>query len=269
MFDVTTESTPAAQALRAKMRAFYDSITNYDAFAETNDLGPFWKPILAEIRERTARGRCRVLEFGAGRTGFAAKLGPLRASVDFHVQDITGVNAEHLRSVADEVWIGELATLTGPYDVIFSTFVWEHLPNPRESLTRLLGLLSPGGCLILASPRYDLPGYVPPSARRLDKRSQWLLSAWLAWRRARVMLGAKPDFFVHGEPACLHGPWFRDADAIHWVSRFDLQHLAPDHRIDTLRVPSYGLKSRLWASCALLFVRIEPERAKRGDARGA
>jgi len=38
MFDVTTESTPAAHALRAKMRAFHDSITNYDAFAETNDL---------------------------------------------------------------------------------------------------------------------------------------------------------------------------------------------------------------------------------------
>ena len=256
MFDVTTENTRAAEELRARMRRFYDSVPDYDAFAETNDLGPFWRPVLAEVRARSTAGVCRVLEFGAGRSGFAAKLGALRPNVEFHVQDITAVNAEHLREVADHVWIGELGQVSGCYDVIFSTFVWEHLPNPRQSLTQLLALLAPNGCLILASPRYDVPGYVPPSARRLAKRSQWLLSAWLAWRRARVLFGASPDFLVHSEPACLHGPWFRDADAIHWVSRFDLRHLEGDYRIESLRIPTVGLKSRLWARFALLFVRI-------------
>lgn len=256
MFDVTTEKSQAAQELRSRMRRFYDSVPNYDAFAETNDLGPFWRPILAEVRARAETGGCRVLEFGAGRSGFAMKLGALRPRVEFHVQDITGVNAEHLRTMADHVWIGDLGQITGRFDVIFSTFVWEHLPNPRESLGKLLELLSPDGCLILASPRYDLPGYVPPSARRLGKRSQWLLSAWLTLRRARVALGADPDFLVHSEPACLHGPWFRDADAIHWVSRFDLRHLEPAYRIESLKIPTFGLKNRLWARFALLFVRI-------------
>jgi SAM-dependent methyltransferase len=256
MFHVTTENAPAAQELRTRMRRFYDSVPNYDAFAETNDLGPFWRPILAEVRARAESRRCRVLEFGAGRSGFATKLGSLRPNVEYHVQDITGVNAEHLGAMADQVWIGELGQITGHFDVIFSTFVWEHLPNPRESLAKLLALLSPDGCLILASPRYDLPGYVPPSARRLEKRSQWLLSAWLTLRRARVALGAKPDFLVHSEPACLHGPWFRDADAIHWVSLFDLRHLERDYRIERLKLPTFGPKHWLWARFALLFVRI-------------
>ena len=65
MFDVTSEETPVGHALRARMRRFYDSITDYDAFAETNELGVFWEPILAEVRARIPRGRCRVLEFGA------------------------------------------------------------------------------------------------------------------------------------------------------------------------------------------------------------
>lgn len=263
-FAIASEDSRSASELRTRMQAFYDSVEGYDAFAETNRLEAFWEAITGEVSARCNSEKCRILEFGAGRTGFGAYLGELRSRVEFHVQDVTRVNEDHLRGVADKVWINDLKDIAGEFDVIFSTFVWEHLCNPRGTLMHLLQLLSPAGCLVLASPRYDVPGYVPPSARRLSRRLRALLSAELLWRRARVVLGARPDFLIHCQPACLNGPWYRDADAIHWVSRYDLKLIEPEYEVETLRIPTHGWKHWLWARLIVLFVRIQ----RRGVARG-
>jgi SAM-dependent methyltransferase len=256
-FDVANEESAAATLLRGRMKNFYDSITNYDAFSEASQQRAFWGPIVTEIEARAGSERCRVLEFGAGRTGFAEFLGSLRSRVEFHVQDVTVANRDYLDGQAERVWIGDIEQIEGQFDVIFSTFVWEHLASPKRALLHLLKLLTPTGCLVLASPRYDVPGYIPPSARRLDRAKRFALSAWLAWRRLRVLLGARPDFLIHYAPACLSGPWFRDADAIHWVSRFDLKMVEPSFEVRTLRIPTNGIKHYLWARAALLFVRIQ------------
>jgi SAM-dependent methyltransferase len=265
MFSLTTENTAVAAALARRMREFYEAIADYDAYAESSQQPVFWAPIKRELEQRAARGLpSRVLEFGAGRTGFPAYLGPLRAKVEFHVQDITERNREDLAQKADKLWFEPLERLEGAYDVVFSTFVWEHLSRPRASLHALLRLLAPGGTLYLASPRYDLPGYVPPSARHLTRARQLALASWLSARRLRVALGGAPDFLLHAAPACLSVPWFRDADAIHWVSRFDLRLLEPEYRIEDIDVPVSGLKQWVWAKFALLFVRI-----RRREAAGA
>jgi SAM-dependent methyltransferase len=257
LFQVSSEDSPSIATLRERMRNFYDSITSYDAFSEASQQRAFWGPILEEIRLHSASGRCRVLEFGAGRTGFGTYLGDLRPRIEFHVQDVTVANRDYLTHEADRVWIGDIDQVSGTFDVIFSTFVWEHLSSPKRSLNHLLRLLAPNGCLVLASPRYDLPGYVPPSARRLGGKDRLALSAWLTWRRMRVALGARPDFLIHYAPACLNGPWYRDADAIHWVSRFDLKMVEPAFEVRTLRIPTSGIKHYLWARAALLFVKIQ------------
>lgn len=262
MFGLTDEDTLAADTLRRRMHDFYSSIEDYDAFAESSQQPVFWDPIKRELEERARGGaRSRVLEFGAGRTGFSEFLGPLRANVEFHVQDITERNRDELARKADKLWFEPLEQLAGAYDVIFSTFVWEHLSRPRASLFALLDLLAPGGSLYLASPRYDLPGYVPPSARHLTRARQLALSTWLSARRLRVALGGAPEFLLHSSPACLSRPWFRDADAIHWVSRLDLRAVEPDYRVEDIDVAATGLKQWVWSRFALLFVRIRKREA--------
>lgn len=256
--DFCDENDPRARELSARMTSFYAQVENYDAFSESSHLPQFWAPILASIRLAVARhGQCRVLEFGAGRTGFAGSLADLRSKVVFEVQDISPQNLGYLRGVADRVHIDDVLAMGDSYDVVFSTFAWEHVTRPGAILKHLLALLGPRGRLFIACPRYDFPFYLSPSARRLPRAKRLLVACWLAWRRALTLLTGRAAFILHVEPAALHGPWFRDSDAVHWASLWDLQCALPDGwRLKRLRVPAAGLPGRFWERYLLLFVEI-------------
>lgn len=260
---ITTEGNPQTSVLRARLDRFYDEAKRYSDFQlDRNDKPEFWKPVRERIGQIVAdRGSCRVLEFGAGRTGFGSSLGALRDRVTFTAQDVTPRNRPHLESQADSVFIGDVRGLDGPFDVVFSTFVWEHVSHPESTLKHLLVQLSPGGSLFLASPRYDMPGYIPPSARHYGTASRSLLSCWLTVRRVRTLVLGRPAFLVHTDPAALNGPWFRDADAVHWASLFDLKAaVPPGFRLERLRLQASGWKRRIWERWLLLFVRIDRDR---------
>lgn len=259
---IVDENDPQVTALRSRLDEFYATTAVYDDFKVVNFKPEYWQAVKDRAVEAIARrGECRVLEFGAGCTGIDDFLGELRSRVRFHVQDVTPQNAEYLRAHADEVHIGDLLSLdlAGGFDVIFSTFVWEHVSHPRATLERLLGMLAPGGALIIACPRYDVPLYVPPSARHYGRGRQLAISLWLSWQRLMTMLGGRSRFYVHADPAVLNGPWYRDADAIHWPSLFDLRRAMPrGYRVRRLTMPMAGggWKKRLWARALLLFVEI-------------
>ncbi len=252
------ESDPIVADVRRRLDEFYSTTTTYESFEAPSEKPDFWGPIREDIaRHVAAGGRARVLEFGAGRTTFPAFLGELRSRVDFHAQDVATQNEAYLRERADRVHIGDLAALDGPYDVIFSTFVWEHVTTPRATLGELFRLLAPGGRLYIACPRYDFPGYISPSARHYPRAVRLRLACALALRRIRVILGGRAAFLIHADPSVFHRPWYRDADAIHWASAYDLRRaLPPGARLDTLGVPRATLKGRLSARFLLLFVRI-------------
>jgi len=257
MFSCTNEDSATAAALRRRMSQFYSAVEDYTAFAKSSSHPAFWEPIKKEIAERVRQGkRCRVLELGAGRTGFADSLGPLRTQVEFHAQDITDRNRDYLVRHADKVFFQSVEEIEGSYDVVFSTFAWEHVGRPRATLSACLRLLASGGSLYIVSPRYDFPGYIPPSARHYTKARQAALAMWLAARRLRVALGGGPAFLVHAEPACLSRPWYRDADAIHWVSRLDLRAVGREYQVEDIDLPASSWRQRAWQKCALLFVRI-------------
>lgn len=258
-----TEDDRRAIGLQARLARFYDTTKDYDAFQEPNYKPDFWTPIREEVRRVVARSsRCVVLEFGAGKTRFGDFLEELRASTEFHVQDVTAQNRRHLESQADEVHIGSVQDLRGRYDVIFSTFVWEHLIRPRATLAHLLRLLNPGGTLFIASPRYDFPFYLSPSIRHLPRAARFQIALWLLWKRVRVVVRRRPAFLLHCDPAMFHLPWFRDADAIHWVSLFDLAcALGSEWDIERIRIPSSGLRGWFWSTYLLLFVSITRARS--------
>ena len=260
---LTTEDDPRVSELRLKLDGFYERPVKYAAFEYKMQILPdHWAPIVKEIQRRVASKRSespiRVLEFGAGRTGFGTFVGDLRKALRFEVQDVTPYNHDYLLGQADQVHICDLSQVKGPYDIIFSTYVFEHICSPRKTLEQLLKLLAPGGAMFIAAPRYGFPLYVPPSARHYTRCSQLIISAWLSLQRLAAMIDRKPRFWIHTDPAVFRGPWFRDADAIHWVSLLDIKLSIPHgYSCERVRIKAHGWRHRLWEMCMLAYVRVD------------
>lgn len=217
--------------MRRQLDHFYQSTDQYTPFDQVSDQSSCWAWVYQRILELSEQAErpIQVLEFGAGRTGFMRHLPRhLRDRMRFVAQDVTDANREFLEQEADEVVIGDIAEVAGSMDVIFSTYVWEHISNPVATLERLLDMLRPGGSLFLFCPRYDVPLYIPPVLRHLSKSSQHAATGRLMLARMRTRIGGRGLFGIVTEPAVLgQTQWFRDADAIHLVSLNDLrQHLA-------------------------------------------
>jgi SAM-dependent methyltransferase len=246
--------------LSVKLSAFYGSPGEYSAFLEPNWKPEYWAPIKQSALERVNKtGQCRILEIGAGCTSFGSYLGNLRARVEFHAQDITPANQPHLATQADAVFIADVRSITDKYDIIFSTFAWEHLCNPKKTMHHLTTLLKPDGSIFVASPRYDFPFYLSPSARHLTRGRKVAIAIWVLWRRVRVLLGGRADFLIHLDPAVLRSRWFRDSDAVHWVSLWDLKREFAEHyEIKRIRISANGVLGRFWEKYLLLFVVITP-----------
>lgn len=257
--ELVDETDPRVADLAARLREFYRSTEAYDDFRQQGDKSAFWAPVETLVRRKVeSLGRCRVLELGAGLSGFGERIADLGDRVEYVAQDLNPRLRPHLERRAHRVVIGEIRRLEGRFDVIFSTFVWEHLCSPRADLDHLLGLLAPAGSLFIASPRYDAPFYISPSARGRGLLRHLGTAVRLSWLRLVTALGGPPRFLIHLDPAVLHGDWYRDADAVHWPSWWDLRrHLGRELSLRRLRLESRGLKDWIWSRALLLFVRID------------
>jgi hypothetical protein len=103
---------------------------------------------------RSTPGPLRILEAGCGR-----RWGLDLTGVDFH---LTGVdlNADgiHARTDLDEAIVGDLRTLSLPvssYDIVFSSFVLEHVAGAEQVLDTMIAALRPDGLLLLRIPDRD------------------------------------------------------------------------------------------------------------------
>jgi len=251
---LTHEDNPEIATLRRRMDAFYASSADYPAFQQPSDNPEEWtcvkETILQHLRTEET---CHVLEFGVGRTGFPGWLGELRKSVRFTAQDVTPTNADYLQSQADKVQIGKISDIRGTFDVIFSTFVLEHMSDPKHTLETLLKLLRPGGALLLFCPRYDFPFYLSHSADHYGWFQRLRIAMYLCWRRLATVLTRRPAFIVHADPALLHMEWQMDRDAIHWASLIDLRMFFRNRgQIQKLVIRSGSVKD--W--CVKNFLRI-------------
>jgi len=226
MSKLICESDAQVPILRAKLDHFYRDFSDYNAFRSPSNVAHFW-PLLIPAIDAVCRRRetCRILEFGAGRTGFARTLldHGLRKKVNFTTHDITDKNRLWLEQEADAICIGGVPAITGEYDVIFSTFVLEHMTDPQESLSHLWTLLASGGTLVVTCPRYDLPFYLPPSCDHLKFMDRLALAVKLLGWRTRTLLTGTPAFRLLDDLAMFHLPWAQDRDAVHLVSYYDLR----------------------------------------------
>ena len=253
------EAHPDVAALRGALDRFYQNSPNYEAFVAASEQTNCWRWVVEKIQAVIARkGSCRVLELGCGRTGFRQFFNA--PQMHFAVQDVTPLNTEYLRTQAKEVFVGDLLTVSGSYDVIFSTFVFEHVTNPQAMLERCWTLLEPGGALFVFCPRYDVPFYLPPSFDHRSRVEKCRAGLYLLTRRIRTWLSTTPDFLIMTDPALFHCEWARDRDAVHAVSLFDLRAFA--RRRGVLRcftIPSGGIKD--WIVKNLLQVNVAIEKS--------
>ncbi len=253
-------------ALRRRMDNFYATVPDYGDFRrEHSDHPGPWAHVAAALERRMAEpgftGPCRVLELGAGRTGFGGFLRSRFAprSVRFTAQDVTAQNADYLRAQADAVHLGPLASLPageGPFHAIFSTFVLEHVTDPAETLDLCLERLVPGGALLVFCPRYDMPFYLSPSAAHLGPLGRCALGFRVLAARLGTGLTGRPAFLIHHDPAIFHGPFDRDRDAVHWVSRLDLGAFFQARGVAVADLPLPAGPGKDWVVKNLLTVRL-------------
>lgn len=138
----------------------------------------------------------RVLEIGCG---LGHLLGWLSAGSERRTQGGgyrvygTDINAWALEQARRNVPQGGFALASaedlgafpdGSFQIVIAKHVVEHLPNPRQALSEMSRLLSPGGMLLLATPNLDSPmrawkkerwvGYKDPTHISLKAPAEWL-----------------------------------------------------------------------------------------------
>lgn len=253
---LTSEEAPQGARLRDRMDRFYQTTEEYAAFQHPNEMPEQWPYVRAAIEETLRRKpQCRVLEIGAGRSNFARFLGDLRGSIHYTTQDVTRSNEDHLRQMADAVHFGSVLDLAGTFDVIFSTFVLEHISDPRRTLEKLFGMLAEGGRLFIFCPRYDAPFYLSHSADHYGRARRIGIGLTLTAARAWALVTRRPLFLIHTDPAIFHIAWDRDRDAIHWASRWDLELFFKNRaRLEVLKLHSVGGKD--WIVKNLLQINL-------------
>ncbi len=258
-------SKEAHRDLREQLDQFYSAAPDYTAFQAPSDQPNCWEHVIRCIRKRLReKSRLRVLEVGAGRTGFPRYLAEkgLRSAVEFHAHDVTHYNEDWLRDEADESFFGDVlsANLPGDYDIIFSTYVLEHVTDPATHLEKLWSLLSEDADLFIFSPRYDLPGYLCPSARHLPRLAKLKFAIRAGWARLVALFVRRPQFLIQTDLAAFHQPFYVDSDAVHWVSLRDLKIWAANHNAiftpHSIGVPDFLTKDWLIKRLCTVAVQI-------------
>ena len=212
-------------SLTERLEEFYNTTHDYTAFNAPDDRRIWLRVVAGEIgrKFRPQGAKIRVLEIGAGCGSVFQEIECLdRRMFHYTAQDITKTTLGQLRQVADAVHIGPLRTLAGPFDVIFSLFVLEHIATPGKFLANVDRLLTTGGTHVVVCPRYDIPGYVCPSMRHLPGMQLFWIEAERHVCNALGRFGGEPSFWVNTDPALFHKKWRRDADAVHIVCQNEL-----------------------------------------------
>jgi SAM-dependent methyltransferase len=269
MFVKAQSADPRLAQLKRQLSDFYANNTGYYEQAES-DKDYVYHPLLRmiEAKQRALGRPLRILELGAARTSFPAYLrrhAPGLA-VSYLAYDINDTNLRFYAECAIDCVIGDYALVDarGPFDLCFSTAVYEHLVEPHRFLDVMARNLAPSGALVISCPKYVFPGYVPPAIRWLPRWRQHAFTCFLSLANLWAVLSGKPNFLICTEPAILRLPYRRDFDAVHMVSSGDLRAaLKPDFAIRPLRLQRGDLRGRMLDRLMMMSIIAERKTSPR------
>jgi SAM-dependent methyltransferase len=190
----------AIRALERRLLAFYESNVSYYDCAASTDKTLFFDPIAEIVRSIVAaRGRVRILEVGAGKSQLPEHLRRTLAAeqLDFVAHDINATNAQFYQDRGIPLLVGALSELkiAKPFDIVVSFFTFEHMTRPAECLDMMRAILRDDGRLIIVSPKYTLPLYIPPAIRHLGRMKQLQVNARLVVAALVAQMTRRPKFY--------------------------------------------------------------------------
>ena len=211
---------------------FYNSYSNYDSFISPRDHSHLYNHVVeSDVKN--------ILEVGAGVSNafryFQEK------NINYHAQDISNQNSKFYDDHKINFLLGDLGMIKSNYNVIFSSYVLEHVTDPQKFLIDQLNLLSINGYILIECPNYYLPFHVPPSLRHYSIFKQFYLTLLLYFEN---IFGRQNEFLINNKPAFKFIKWKRDYDAINIVSYRRLKRfcLNNDLKLSRNLVPLFSKK---------------------------
>ena len=118
----------------------------------------FFRQSNAKRMAKLFNGKGAILDLGCGNGSFLSNIGK-HGNFELYGLELQGKSAERAKEKKEiKLTVGELREDTYPinsFDVITLIHVFEHLPNPKESLIIIRKILKPDGLLLLEFPNID------------------------------------------------------------------------------------------------------------------
>jgi 2-polyprenyl-3-methyl-5-hydroxy-6-metoxy-1,4-benzoquinol methylase len=218
--------------LKNKLELYYNN-TDYTPFDNPSDSSRQWLLVEKEILKNKNK-IVRVLEVGSGKSGFYDWLvkRKLNKKVFLHSQDVTKKNISWLKKKSNDFTIGDLNKIKSLFDIIFSTYVLEHVVQPSVFLKKIYELTNANGVIFIFCPRYDILGYTNPSCRNFSLFTKVKIILCQLKYRILSLLLKKPFFLIQSDLAAFYKDYYIDCDAVHWVSKIDLYFWARNYNLE-------------------------------------
>lgn len=141
---------------------------------------PGWQPateIYADCVRRRLGHNSRILDLGCGRGGLVEQLDHSLSLVVGIDPDLQSLREHRLSLPRAQAISSRLPFAGGQFDVVFASWLLEHLPHPDADLLEIARVLRPGGSFVFITPNKRHPlAYLNRFLGRLGKLQRWLVS---------------------------------------------------------------------------------------------
>jgi len=245
-------SNDEIKIMNKKMEKYYEKADDYPVYKIETKSTQFWEKMIPEIlNQLNYKKKIKILEIGAAKTGFYnfLKKKKLHKKISFAVHDINKRNKKwYIKNKIKKKYFFDINKINEKFDIVFSTYVLEHVVNPRNFLIKQIKMLNKKGSIFIFCPRYDFPMYLNPSSRHFNLWTKIILIFSHIYYRAFSLIFKKSYFLIQNDLAAFHNSFYTDADSMHWVSKFELESFFKNFglKISNLNIKSKTIFSKEW-----------------------
>ena len=222
------------------LQAFYDwqySESQYAQVADNSRAAHGTRDSVARFVQTYHLQSAKVLDVGSGTGEFQDLV------ADYTGLDISGVVAKHYHKPFVQGTATAMPFTAASFDVVWSIWTLEHIPNPEAALQEIRRVVKPGGYVYL-EPAWAVPSWV---AQGYNVRAYGDLSLWGKAVKASIPIRSSRLFWL---AVAVPVRVIRDVTAI-WPTQFRYRRLTPNYeqywQSDSDAVASLdALETRRW-----------------------